>query len=138
MNKAIVPLLIMSSFAVFAFVVVRAKSQPEPTLIYDDQSSLAAAKKKAGAASGPVLYYGASCPHCIALESYIAQNVVESRIVFARKEVYKDADNAQEMSERAEACGLRPTSVGVPFFWDGYRCYVGDQDIIKFFEAKIK
>ena len=45
-------------------------------------------------------------------------------------------NNAKELTEKARICGLPTDSIGVPFLWDGEKCFIGDQDIINFFSAK--
>lgn len=77
-----------------------------------------------------VLYYGETCPHCLIVEKYIADNAIRDKMAFAVKEVYRDQDNAREMRAVVRKCGV---GSGVPLLWDGAACYVGDRNIIEFF-----
>jgi len=85
-----------------------------------------------------ILYYGEGCPHCAKVEDYLNKNNVRGKLNFETKEVYSNKDNAQEMAQKANLCGINQNNIGVPFLWDGKNCYVGDSDIIKFFEEKMK
>lgn len=80
-----------------------------------------------------ILYFGEGCQHCAVVEKFISENEVEEKIAFSRKEIYKNPDNARELEEKAEICGLPKNTIGVPFLWDGERCYMGDREIIEFF-----
>ncbi len=83
-----------------------------------------------------ILFYGDGCPHCAKVDEFIKNNNIEEKILFAKKEVYNNTANANELSQKAEKCGMDTKSIGVPFLWDGEKCLVGDEDIIKFFEQK--
>jgi glutaredoxin len=87
-----------------------------------------------------ILYYSTTCPHCIKVEQFMTDNKIEEKLSVVKKEVYNDKNNAAELGEKAHACGLNTSSIGVPFLWDGpdAKCIVGDEDIIKFFQEKIK
>ena len=84
-----------------------------------------------------ILYYGDGCPHCALVEKFVAENSIETKVSFAKKEVYYNKQNASELAEKARTCGMPTDSIGVPFLWDGSKCLVGDQDIIEFFKSKI-
>ena len=88
--------------------------------------------------TGIILFYGDGCSHCKLVDDFISQNNVEAKVKFARLEVFNNKDNAQILSERAKACGINTADIGVPFLWDGKTCLVGDPDVIKFFQDKIK
>jgi glutaredoxin len=83
-----------------------------------------------------VFYYGKTCPHCKLVEKYIDENQIREKVKFSQKEVYGNKDNAREAVGRAEQCGIAAKDLGVPFLWDGEKCYVGDEQIIAFFKAK--
>jgi glutaredoxin len=83
-----------------------------------------------------ILFYGDGCPHCKIVEEYINENNVQSKISFAQKEVYYNQGNAKELKAKARICGLPTNSIGVPFLWDGEKCYIGDYEIIDFFSNR--
>ena len=92
-----------------------------------------------------ILFYGDGCPHCKLVEDFISQNKVEEKIKFTRLRIplnnEKDPEllsNTKVLLERAKACGINTTDIGVPFLWDGKTCLAGDPDVIKFFQDKIK
>jgi glutaredoxin len=87
--------------------------------------------------SQTVLFYGDGCPHCAIVEDYIKENNIKEKLSFGEKEVYYNQNNANDLAQKAQMCGISTDSIGVPFLWDGLKCYVGDQEIIDFFNEKI-
>jgi glutaredoxin len=87
-----------------------------------------------------VLFYGDGCPHCAKVDEFIKQNNIEQKIKFSKKEIFNNKDNAKLLMEKATSCGLAQASVGVPFLWDGVnsKCFMGDVDVINFFQEKSK
>ncbi len=83
------------------------------------------------------LFFGEGCPHCATVRQYLNDHNVAAAVPFVEKEVYSNTANAQELTQRANACGLSSSEVGVPFLWDGSKCFVGDQPIMSFFNTKI-
>ncbi|OGY42445.1 MAG: hypothetical protein A2Y67_00170 [Candidatus Buchananbacteria bacterium RBG_13_39_9] len=84
-----------------------------------------------------ILFYGDGCPHCAKVEEYIKEHKITEKLNFSQLEVYNDKDNAQLLGEKAQLCNMPTDSIGVPFFWDGAKCIIGDQEIIKFFKQKL-
>lgn len=83
-----------------------------------------------------ILFYSDTCPHCQIVEQYIKDNNVKNYLAFRELEVSTNPANAQLLTKKAAGCGLPTDSLGVPFFFDGNNCLVGDQDIIKYFSSK--
>lgn len=99
-----------------------------------------------------ILFYGEGCPHCAIVEKYIEENKIKEKfsfeekekissggkekIFFEEKEVYYNRKNAKELAKRAKICGIPENSIGVPFLWNGSKCFIGDQSIIEFFKQK--
>ncbi|KKP79799.1 MAG: hypothetical protein A2271_02355 [Candidatus Moranbacteria bacterium RIFOXYA12_FULL_35_19] len=84
-----------------------------------------------------MFFYGRECPHCKVVEKYIEENKVAEKIKFSQAEVYHNKDNSAVLKQKATECGIAQDSIGVPFLWTEGKCYMGDEDIIKFFEDKI-
>jgi glutaredoxin len=85
-----------------------------------------------------ILFYSDSCPHCAVVEEYLKENQVEKKVSFTKKEVYHNQENAQELKEKAKICRMSSEAIGLPFLWDGEKCFVGDKDIIEFFRKKVE
>lgn len=84
-----------------------------------------------------VYYYGAECSHCKVVNDFLEANSIADKVSFAKKEVWHDSTNAEEMQRRAKVCGIKPEGMGVPFLYGGDgKCYVGEVDVINFFKAK--
>lgn len=80
-----------------------------------------------------VYYYGAECPHCLDVNEFLEENNIASKVEFVKKEVWHDKNNANELSEVAQKCGINPGSIGVPFLAAGGKCYIGGPDVEGFF-----
>jgi glutaredoxin len=90
--------------------------------------------KKQSVDSAPTLFYGDGCPHCAVVEKYIADNNIKSKLTFRELEVFNNKTNAALMAEKAQVCKLDTSGgLGVPFFFTGTTCLVGDQDIDNYF-----
>jgi glutaredoxin len=90
-----------------------------------------------GNTSQIIFFYGDGCPHCKIVEKYISDNDIGDKVAFQEKEIYKNKRNSAMLLEKAKVCGIDEASIGVPFLWDGEKCYTGDKDLIKFFDNKI-
>jgi len=87
--------------------------------------------------SSIILFYGTGCPHCAKVEEFIKENKIREKISFQEKEVYFNKNNANELAQKAKECGLPTDEIGVPLLWDGSKCFIGETEIINFFEEKI-
>jgi glutaredoxin len=85
-----------------------------------------------------VFYFGYNCPHCKIVEKYLVDNKVSEKVRFSMKEVYKNPANTEEAFAKAALCSIDKKNLGVPFLWDGEKCYRGDEEIINFFKAKMQ
>jgi glutaredoxin len=82
-----------------------------------------------------ILFYGYTCSHCKAVEEYITENNLESKLnskdlKIIRKEIYKDVDNRLEFENIAKFCKLSDSQKGVPFLFYNQECYIGDTDVL--------
>ncbi|MDD4628679.1 MAG: hypothetical protein PHE68_04795 [Candidatus Peribacteraceae bacterium] len=95
------------------------------------------ARASVGGGKGIIFFFGNGCPHCEIVEKYFADNRVEEKVMFEKKEVYYNKKNQREMAAHAKTCGLPTDNIGVPFLWTGSGCLIGDKDIIDFFQKKL-
>jgi len=87
-----------------------------------------------------IFFYSTTCPHCLNVEKFIADNKVEEKFKFEKLEVGASQDNALLMINYAKKCGLAENEAySVPQFWDGAKgdCYAGEQEIEAFLKTKI-
>jgi len=129
-KKVIIPTILFFAVLIFAFIVLFENKE-------DNLSNNTAEENQRVEESQITLFYGDGCPHCAIVEDYIKNNNIKERLSFEEKEVYYNQNNAKELEAKAKICGLATDSIGVPFLWDGLKCYVGDQDIINFLNQKI-
>ncbi len=83
-----------------------------------------------------ILFYGEGCPHCKTVDDFINQNKIGDKVEFTRLEVWYNKNNQNILAEIAQKCGIKTNQVGVPFLWDGDKCYIGDEDTINFFKQQ--
>lgn len=85
-----------------------------------------------------IYFYGETCHYCANVEKFFEENNIENKIQFEKREIYKNRRNANLLILLGKRkCELKEKEIGVPFFWDGSKCIMGDQSIIDYFEAKI-
>jgi glutaredoxin len=131
-KKIIIPTILFVIVLIFSFALLlknKENDQPKNEAINQENQQTEQ--------SQIILFYGDGCPHCAIVEDFIGENNVKEKLSFEEKEVYYNQKNADDLVEKAKACGIPINSIGVPFLWDGSRCFVGDQDIIDFFNQKI-
>lgn len=82
-----------------------------------------------------ILFYSTSCPHCQIVEKYISDNNIDAKLKFQKLEVSQDPVNGALLEKKARECGLDVSQgLGVPFFFDGQKCLLGDQEITNYFQ----
>ena len=118
-NKKILSLIIFAAIIVAAVILFFWKAQT--------------------ASSGNIiLFYGDTCPHCKNVEAFLTANKAAEKIKFEQREVYSNQANARLMAEKYALCKLPAEGgMGVPFLWDGERCYSGENEVMDFFRARL-
>jgi glutaredoxin len=129
-KKVIIPTILFIAVLVFAFIILFKNRE-------DNLSNNSAEENQQPKETQIILFYGIGCPHCAIVEDYIKNNNIKERLSFEEKEVYYNRKNADDLAAKAKICGIPTDYIGVPFLWDGSKCYIGDQDIIDFFNQKI-
>ena len=130
-NKVIIPtilFIVVFSLSFVIFLLNKKNSLPNNNAVQDNRRT---------GESQIILFYGIGCPHCATVENYIKESNIKEKLFFEEKEVYYNQNNANELRQKAQMCGIPTNSIGVPFLWDGSKCYIGDQDIINFLNQKI-
>ncbi len=127
-NNFIIPGLLFLIVAIFSIVMI---NQNENSSINLNPSI------EISESEGIILFYGDGCPHCVIVEEYLDENKISEQVSYVMKEVYYNKNNSNELGEKAIACGMSTKSIGVPFLWDGSKCYIGDKEIIGFFKQEI-
>ncbi|MDD5463857.1 MAG: hypothetical protein PHP62_01810 [Candidatus Moranbacteria bacterium] len=83
-----------------------------------------------------VYYFGQECSHCKKIEQFIKDNQIDQRVIFAKKEVWHNSVNNDELQVRVRECSLDPEKVGVPFLFARGKCYIGEIDVENFFKKE--
>lgn len=84
-----------------------------------------------------IFFYGQGCPHCKIVEEYFEKNGTREKIGFSEREIYHDKNNAALFEQKATACGIIKEEMGVPLLWTAEKCFVGDKDIISYFNQQL-
>jgi hypothetical protein len=84
---------------------------------------------------GKILFFSSTCPHCTIVKQYITDNNIHQKMYFVERDVTTDQEAFQLMPVLGARCGLVEADLGVPFFWDGNKCYAGDESIINYFKT---
>jgi glutaredoxin len=106
-------------------------------LVYENMTRNSVGQSADESSSDVVLYYGEECPHCKDVEKFLDDNKVADVVNFAKKEVWHNQANSNDMLAKSKTCGLREDSVGVPFLYAEGKCYVGTPDVEKYFSEKV-
>ncbi|MCX6765803.1 MAG: hypothetical protein NT136_02490 [Candidatus Moranbacteria bacterium] len=94
------------------------------------------AEAPASPANGIVYYYGQECSHCQEVVKFLEENKIAEKVSFSKKEVWHNRENAAELEQRAEECGLDKSKVGVPFLYAQGKCLIGTPDVVDFFKKE--
>jgi len=86
--------------------------------------------------SKPILFYGDGCPHCGKVDAYLQEHNLEDMVV--KKEIYHNAENAQEFNQICEQERIDLMKRGVPFLYTKDSCLIGDKQIISYFKNTLE
>lgn len=123
-------LIFVSVFVIciILFVAWGLKTAPSAAVTSSDDS---------GDPKSPIVYYyGKECSHCKDLEKFLEDNKIADRVSFAKKEVWHNSKNSDEMQKRADECRVSKEGMGVPLVWSEGKCFVGGPDAENFFKQK--
>ncbi|MDA3802632.1 MAG: hypothetical protein PF488_01900 [Patescibacteria group bacterium] len=132
-NKTMIPLILLIVVVIASFFLLTGNNEKENDLGDQMKDEVKDEVKD----EQIILFYGDGCPHCEIVDEYVEENNVEEQVSFLHKEVYNNQNNAEELREKAEYCGLQTNSIGVPFLFTGSDCLIGDRNVIDFFSSKI-
>ena len=121
--KKTIPLIIIASIVILVVSIVFLKKSAQAPVELNDQEL--------------TLYVSKTCPHCRNVEDFIEKNGIKEKISFSQKEISQSIANAREFSARGAVCQISPNQLGVPLFWNGEKCLMGDQEIIQYFSSQI-
>ena len=112
--------MIIFSLVGILFIVYIASSKPETKILSLKLNENAL-----------IYFHGLTCPNCKALNTWIKENDIESKVKFEKREVYYNEGNASLLEQAAAKCGIPNNQVGVPFIYDQGTCYIGVPDAQK-------
>lgn len=84
---------------------------------------------------GKLLFYSQTCPHCQIVDQYINDNNLHQKLYFVSLEISQNKNNYDLATLVGQRCNISESAMGVPLFWDGAKCYQGEQEIINYFKT---
>ncbi|PIS12401.1 hypothetical protein COT70_01115 [candidate division WWE3 bacterium CG09_land_8_20_14_0_10_47_33] len=75
------------------------------------------------------LYVGQGCPHCAAVEKFLAEKGFYDKCSITVKEIYFNRENAKELTQLFEEHNIPLLQRGVPTLLSGGRLYIGEDKI---------
>mgnify|MGYP001178266172 CR=1 FL=1 len=86
-----------------------------------------------------IFFYGKECPHCQIVEEYIEKSGIDQKVEFTRAEIYHNKNNQKIFIEKNKSCGINDEKkMGVPFLWADGKCMSGQDNVIEYFQNKVK
>jgi len=77
-----------------------------------------------------ILVFGQSnCPHCQVVKKYLDDNGLFDRLPIAYLDLSQNKAYSNLLLEKANACQLDTTNIGVPFYFYQNTCLQGDEPI---------
>lgn len=126
MSKTLITLFIILTIGLLIGIVVLdgTKSKKDQVSIDEILSS-----------KNPVYFYETTCPNCIIVSEFMAQNKIEEKITLKKIEV-SSALNAKILVATAQKCNIPITGMGVPLLYAEGKCYEGRVEVIKYLSEK--
>lgn len=134
-NKIIIPTILFICVLFVSFFIFVKEKHKQTNENNNSEGNIIEQSSKS--INNIILFYGDGCPHCKIVDQYIGENKIKNKLTFAEKEIYSSKENTNLLIEKATICKIPNNMIGVPFLWDGIKCYMGDEDIINFFKLKI-
>ena len=130
--------VVLAIVGLLTAVVLGSKSKKTDTEATQSPIDIGSSVTPSPGSKVPIFFYGNTCPHCADVEAWMKENKIEGKISIIKKEVYDNQQNAQELTQVVESCGLPTDSIGVPFLYTEDKCLIGTPDIIDYLTEKTK
>lgn len=126
MIKKIISVLVIITVFIFIYRII---SIPNEEIVFNNPDL--------------IFYWGNGCPHCETVKKWLNENNQDNLIKINSKEVYKNKNNAQDLSNTVDKfCPKikQNGSIGVPTAFDpiNQKCLQGSDQIIEFLSNKLK
>ena len=83
------------------------------------------------------LYFRPECPHCQNVEKFISDNRLDEKFDIQMKNIDENGQYANELMARSQLCSIDAATVGVPLLYDSGECFMGEDEIINYFQEKL-
>ncbi len=84
---------------------------------------------------GKFYFKSTTCLHCKTVDTYITENNIQQKVFFVTREINNDSSAVAILKTIGKKCLLSDAELGVPLFWDGTNCYIGDKEVIEYFKT---
>jgi len=87
---------------------------------------------------GRFYFHSKTCAHCAIVDQYISDNKISQKLYFVSQQLETDPEAVAFLKDVGKKCTISDADLGVPLFWDGTKCYLGDQSVIDYFKQTVK
>lgn len=77
-----------------------------------------------------LIFTSPTCPHCQAVKEFVSTNSLESKLPIKFLDLTQNQSYSNLLSQKASICQIDQKSIGIPFYFYGGKCLMGDQPII--------
>lgn len=84
---------------------------------------------------GKFYFKSKTCAHCAVVDKYISDANLKQKLFFITRDIESDLNAVPLLKTIGKKCLLSDTEIGVPLFWDGTNCYLGDVKVIEYFKT---
>lgn len=84
---------------------------------------------------GNFYFYSTNCAHCATVNQYVVEHDTKANLFYIEAPIDNNEEHVKLLQQIGQRCGLPLSSLGVPFFWDGQRCYQGADEVINYFQT---
>jgi glutaredoxin len=83
-----------------------------------------------------LLFVSATCSHCANVKKFISDNGIQDKVQYREVEAFQNEENTNLFIEKSTICAIPNEDRGVPLFFDGGKCYLGEDDVISRLRTK--
>ncbi len=85
--------------------------------------------------AGKFYFFSADCTHCAAVQRHVEETGLKQRLYYIEQRIDNNPAATDLLKAMGRRCGLADSQMAVPFFWDGTSCYLGEDEVISYFNT---
>lgn len=84
---------------------------------------------------GQFYFYADGCSHCANVATFVANNNVKQKVFYVPQNISTSEASRKLLIAVGRQCNISEANLGVPLFFDGKTCYIGDDNVISYFKS---